>query len=247
MTHKRKKVVLNRTTLLIGQTGLEPATPSPPDLYANHLRYCPLRMALYNKYFFYGIVFFKMFDAHCHFKSEDSIVCSAQLLPSMVELPPDYSLVGVSEIGLDKRFVDRIPMEEQVSILSSLLYYAKMKRIPVTLHCVHATQLMVDTLKSFGNWEWRAMWHGFTGSKETAAMLEKMGVLVSIGPRFKGSVSDLGPFVIESDYEGDSETERLGILSGVYNSVSIELGVNVEALDNLCRSRASAFISYLYQ
>ena|GEM_PF-5481508 len=25
----------------IGQAGFEPATPSPPDLYANQLRYCP--------------------------------------------------------------------------------------------------------------------------------------------------------------------------------------------------------------
>lgn len=26
---------------LIGQPGFEPGTPSPPDLYANQLRYCP--------------------------------------------------------------------------------------------------------------------------------------------------------------------------------------------------------------
>ena len=28
---------------LVGQAGLEPATPSPPDSYANHLRYCPTK------------------------------------------------------------------------------------------------------------------------------------------------------------------------------------------------------------
>ena len=30
---------------LIGQPGFEPGTPSPPDLYANQLRYCPLYTA----------------------------------------------------------------------------------------------------------------------------------------------------------------------------------------------------------
>jgi hypothetical protein len=28
-------------TLVVGETGLEPATPSPPDWCANHLRYSP--------------------------------------------------------------------------------------------------------------------------------------------------------------------------------------------------------------
>ncbi len=28
-------------SMLFGQPGFEPGTPSPPDLYANQLRYCP--------------------------------------------------------------------------------------------------------------------------------------------------------------------------------------------------------------
>ena len=28
---------------LVGQPGLEPGTPSPPDSYANHLRYYPTK------------------------------------------------------------------------------------------------------------------------------------------------------------------------------------------------------------
>ena len=38
-----KKVRLNNLAFLhFGQTGFEPATPSPPDLYAKPLRHCPL-------------------------------------------------------------------------------------------------------------------------------------------------------------------------------------------------------------
>ena len=32
----------------VGQPGLEPGTPSPPDLYANHLRYCPTVITSYS-------------------------------------------------------------------------------------------------------------------------------------------------------------------------------------------------------
>lgn len=32
-----------KKVFLVGQPGFEPGTPSPPDLYANQLRYCPTK------------------------------------------------------------------------------------------------------------------------------------------------------------------------------------------------------------
>ncbi len=38
---KKSKLLHCNNLLSFGQARLELATPSPPDLYANHLRYCP--------------------------------------------------------------------------------------------------------------------------------------------------------------------------------------------------------------
>ena len=185
-----------------------------------------------------------MFDAHCHFQSENSIVCSAELLPQNINYPFDMTLAGVSEVGLDARFTDRVPMEKQISTLESILEYAKENNIPVSLHCVRATGAMVQILQKIRPEKGYCMWHGFTGSSETAAQLEKMGVLVSVGPRFNGSVRDLGYFVIETDYEGNSAQEHEKILSGLYSKCAEELGMSIEQLEEICDERAAAFKNY---
>lgn len=185
-----------------------------------------------------------MFDAHCHSDSPDSIVCSASLLPQNIELPVDYTQVGISEIGLDRRFVSRVPMEEQVRLLSALLEYAKEHSIPVSLHCVHATQLMVNVLKAVRPSAGYCLWHGFTGSAETASLLNQLGVLVSLGPRFKGLCTSVGEFVVETDYEGNSEEERLSVLSGLYEKFASQLGISAGQLEEKCHERARAFTTY---
>jgi len=185
-----------------------------------------------------------MFDAHCHFKSENSIVCSAELLPQYINYPFDLSLAGISEVGLDARFTDRVSMEKQIGTLYGILEYAKKNSIPVSLHCVRATGAMVQILQKIRPEKGYCLWHGFTGSAETAAQLEKLGVLVSVGPRYKGSVKDLGYFVIETDYEGDSAEEHERILSGLYTKYAGELGISVEKLEEICNERATAFKNY---
>jgi len=42
LIHKKSRLPHRGTLLFIGQARLELATPSPPDSYANHLRYCPV-------------------------------------------------------------------------------------------------------------------------------------------------------------------------------------------------------------
>ena len=185
-----------------------------------------------------------MFDAHCHFKSENSIICSAELLPQYINYPFDITLAGISEVGLDARFTDRVSMEKQIDTLNTILEYAGKNRIPVSLHCVRATGAMIQLLQKIRPEKGYCMWHGFTGSAETAAQLEKLGVLVSVGPRFRGSVRDLGYFVIETDYEGDSADEHEMILNGLYEKCAEDLGISVEQLEEICNERAAAFKNY---
>ena len=185
-----------------------------------------------------------MFDAHCHFQAENAIVCSAQLLPQYINHPFDLALAGVSEAGLDARFTDRVPMERQIETLESILEYAKQHRIPVTLHCVRATGAMLRILNKVRPEKGYCMWHGFTGSVETAKELGRLGVIVSIGPRFKGNAADLDYFVIETDYEGNSAEEHEEILTGLYRKCSGELGISMERLEEICNERAAAFKNY---
>ena len=189
-----------------------------------------------------------MFDCHCHFVTDNAVCFSAELLPDRIELPVQYELISSSEAGLDARYNDRIPMEKQVKILCGILEYAKKEAIPVSLHCVRATGLMLDVIRKTGFEEGMLMWHGFTGSKETASELGKLGVIVSIGPRYHGDVKALfeanGRLVLESDYEGTSRAEHEQIMIKHYKRCAAELEMSIEELEEHCRETAKAFTDY---
>lgn len=185
-----------------------------------------------------------MFDAHCHFQTENAIVYSAQLLPQYINYPFDMSLAGFSEIGLDKRYEFRVSMEKQIRTLVSIMEHAKKNGIPVSLHCVGATGAMIDILQEVRPERGYCMWHGFTRSAEVAKRLERLEVMVSVGPRFKGNIADLKYFVIETDYEGTSAAEHDAIIEGLYRKYSQELGMGMKELEVLCSARATAFKNY---
>lgn len=189
-----------------------------------------------------------MFDCHCHFVTDNALCFTAELLPDRIELPVQYGFIGSSEAGLDSRYVDRISMERQMEILSEILEYAKNEDIPVSLHCVRATGRMVQLIEKMGFGKCRLMWHGFTGSVETAAVLYRLGVIVSIGPRFGGDVGALYRanrfLALESDYEGTSKADHDEIMKRHYENCAGKLGMSVGELEDMCRETAKAFTDY---
>ena len=199
-----------------------------------------------------------LIDFHSHFPSPSALVCTASpsaeapsaslmrfegLLPdrwSEVRQEELFSLllsdtcIHMGEIGLDKRFAQTVPMQKQADILRSELAFAVAHERCVSLHCVHTTGLMIDILSEFSYRPFSVLWHGFTGSPETAARLHSSGVIVSIGSRFSGNIGDTmksNPYTVpETDYEGNNEEEYQAALRAQYARFSTALGLTAEEM-----------------
>ena len=185
-----------------------------------------------------------LIDFHSHFASSDSIICNADasepaqstalltcagLLPqlwnqkrqqqlfSLLDSRPDLQM---GEVGLDRRFDGILPMEKQTAVLKEELAFAIARCRCISLHCVRATKPMLDILSELKYRPYSILWHGFTGSPETAAELKRLKVILSIGPRFAGDINELlaaNPLIVpETDYEGSDESEHQIILQNQY-------------------------------
>ena len=140
--------------------------------------------------------------------------------------------IHMGEIGLDKRFTDLLSMEMQAEVLREELSFAFSNNKCVSLHCVQATGMMLQILSEFRFRPFSVIWHGFTGSSETARQLYKAGVIISIGPRFHGSIRSIfeaNPNTVpETDYEGQDESEYQSVLRQQYERFCTELGMTLD-------------------
>ncbi len=140
--------------------------------------------------------------------------------------------IHMGEIGLDKRFTDLLSMEMQAEVLREELSFAFSNNKCVSLHCVQATGMMLKVLSEFRFRPFSVIWHGFTGSSETARQLYKAGVIISIGPRFRGSIRSIfeaNPHTVpETDYEGSDEAKHEAILRQQYERFCTELGTTLD-------------------
>ena len=136
-------------------------------------------------------------------------------LPSIGELAQalqDNPLVQVGEIGLDKRFGD---LESQQSFLLAALDLAFSLHRSVSVHVVQSDGLFLSCLNKAGKRVPPILWHGFTGSIETARLAAEKGCILSFGPGIEHTkvadrlkeVSSL-PFAIETDYENDTKQDK---------------------------------------
>lgn len=152
--------------------------------------------------------------------------------------------IHMGEVGLDKRFSDIIPMQKQADILKSELEFAIRNGRNISLHCVRATGLMLEILNDLipDGLTFRpfsVIWHGFTGSAETARQLAgKNIIIISIGPRFAGSISDIhraNPATVpETDYEGTDAQNHSRILENQYIRFAKELDISMQDLEKHC-------------
>lgn len=123
----------------------------------------------------------------------------------------ENSKVHLGEVGLDKRFQNQIPLQQQEENLLTMLQYATKYEKIITIHSVQATERTINILKQAQLKPWKTIWHGFNGSVETAAILYKMKVFISIGPRFKQNLKELAKahpnFALETDYESHAPSK----------------------------------------
>jgi len=209
------------------------------------------------------------FDFHSHFPSPDSIFCTAEpgvrmpehgakqpCLMQFMGLLPDRWTEGkqaqlfgllaedkdihMGEVGLDRRFSDIIPMQEQADVLRRELEFAILNNRNISLHCVRATGLMLEIVNGLTFRPFSVIWHGFTGSAETAEQLAKKNVIISIGPRFTGSIAGIrkaNPATVpETDYEGMDAQEHRRILEEQCMRFQRELDLSAEELDKHCEN-----------
>ena len=200
-------------------------------------------------------------DFHSHLSDPYSIVCTddatvpssglvrcAGLLPGKWTRQRQEKLIRVleadsdlqmGEVGLDKRFTDTLPLSEQAEILSHLLNEAKRLQRSVCLHCVRATGPMLDILRSSCLRPFSVLWHGFSGSVETASELGKLGVIISVGTTFKGNLKELykadPALVPETDYTGEDPKQHSIILEQRYSYFSQALGMSANDLEAHCK------------
>ena len=161
-----------------------------------------------------------MYDSHCHINTDNAYFCS-------------------HEISIDRRFPD---LETQTSLALKELTEAKISGTNSTLHCVQATQLMMNVLKTVKPLHKTVLWHSFNGSPETAKELYRLGVIVSISPKCTKDIRaifEANPlFTLETDYTGSDVREHKKILENHYKKVRDILEIPADELERRCIENA---------
>lgn len=125
-------------------------------------------------------------------------------LERMLDAHPDA--VALGECGIDARFQETL--EQQWRLFDAQLRIAKVRRLPVVVHCVHANDKLAKRLHQL-DLPAGGLIHAFAGSPQQAQRFNELGFLVGLGGattyerakrvhRAVASLPDDG-FVLETD------------------------------------------------
>ena len=90
------------------------------------------------------------------------------------------SFVAIGEIGLDY-YWDKTFAIEQLEAFSIQMQWALNKSLPIVIHTRNAMQETIEAVKPFAAKGLRGIFHCFSGSKESAEQIVKMGFYLGIG------------------------------------------------------------------
>ncbi|MDT8419959.1 MAG: TatD family hydrolase [Desulfuromonadales bacterium] len=118
---------------------------------------------------------------------------AAQQLRALTREP---QVVAIGEIGLDG--VAGPPLEAQEAVFREQLQIALDAELPVLLHCRKATGRVLEVLRELQiGRRVGGVWHGFSGSVQTALELSALGVKIGVGPvLLRGSARKLPQAVL---------------------------------------------------
>lgn len=228
-----------------------------------------------------------MFDSHVHVRLPNAIFCTDNLVfPYFLDenyflqaqgiLPENLTNenwklksrklewiiqqekeLQIGEVGLDKRFLENIDLENQVNFFLNCINIAIKYKRSLFIHCVRYKGLMVEILTKFKNelqtGELRVLWHGFDGSIEMGKQLAKLKVVLSLKPGFR---FDLARFwqeegykknivTLETDYveKGENFDEKLysKILENHYKRVSLMLNQSINECNTWSKNAGKIF------
>ena len=91
---------------------------------------------------------------------------------------------SVGEIGLDRMIKERSDADQREVFIAQLKLARKYK-VPVSMHCRKAWQIMVDILEAEGGLPYGGVVHAYSGSADMVKAFEELGACIS----FAGSVT----------------------------------------------------------
>ncbi|NCC66404.1 MAG: hypothetical protein EOM15_17345, partial [Spirochaetia bacterium] len=146
-----------------------------------------------------------------------------ELVQDMLIKHPSYQ---IAEVGLDRRFGN---IEQQKQFLEAVLQVAYRYMRSVSLHCVHADEILLSLLRNRKHTLPPLLWHGFTSSYETALKASRLNVILSYGPRlYKSKLANEGkrlitiPYALETDYDHPQEAQYTEVMEQhIYNFCSL--------------------------
>ncbi len=112
-------------------------------------------------------------------------------------------IIGIGEIGLDSKYIDRYGLDLQRDIFRKQINIAEELDIPVVVHARGMMKHVVEIVHEFPRV--RFMMHFFDGTLEEAQKLAGMGHLISIPPRLSSNRKkvikhlDISNIVVETD------------------------------------------------
>jgi len=89
-------------------------------------------------------------------------------------------VVAIGEIGLDGSI--NVPEKAQSAAFIAQLQLAVECELPVLIHCRKHTGAVLQQLRQAGIGRTGGIWHGFSGSVETAERAIEQGMLLGVGP-----------------------------------------------------------------
>lgn len=101
----------------------------------------------------------------------------AERLRKLCRLP---QVLAVGEIGLDAML--DVDLQTQEAAFRGQLEIAQKEKMPVLIHCRKKTDALLHILRETSAWRTGGIWHGFSGSVETARQILDQGFLLGVGP-----------------------------------------------------------------
>ena len=180
--------------------------------------------------------------------AENAALASLDSVFAVIGISPDFSssdaifiseieklvkgsrkIVGIGEIGLDLRVVDRSGLEAQRSVFIEQVRIAKNLGLPVV---IHSRGLMAEIVKVLDEERVKgAMFHFFDGDEKQAVELARKGHFISIPPTVSGKrkkvikALDIRSIVVETDSPivGKTPAEVIGICESIAKIKGISL------------------------
>ncbi len=154
------------------------------------------------------------------------------------QLSEHPNLMAIGECGLDRSRADLLSIEDQITVLEWHLDVAKIKNLPVIIHCVRSHSDLIGLfIKVRMNQTF--MLHDFNGNEFQINEYLKFNPFFSLGKRGIKHLKKIPPnrLLLETDDQREISLDEL------YAKASLELGLSSQQLEKQLEENFLAFFS----